>query len=85
MILIIFFVLARLATPVPTETYYIEEPQDYDEIAEDSWMDPHSPLTTSTTTTISTTISAPKCQKVCKRLCPTTTTTTSKPGKLINY
>ena len=83
MILILFLMVTRAVTLVPTEIYYDDEPMEYDELSEDPWMDPHNPLTTTTTTTLSTTSLTPNCRKICKKVCPTatTTTTSSQPGK----
>ena len=83
MILILFLLFAPVAS-VSSEDYYIDNPEEYDDLSEDPWMDPHSAYTTTTTTT--TTEFKLKCQKVCKKVCPTisttlTTTTTTSPGK----
>ena len=61
MILILFLLFAPVAS-VSSEDYYIDNPEEYDDLSEDPWMDPHSAYTTTTTTT--TTEYKPKCQKV---------------------
>ena len=42
MIFLALFLAVQIVAADPRDSYYTDDVQDYDQLAEDSWMDPHS-------------------------------------------
>ena len=76
MILIQLFFLASVVAKENPNDY----DQDYDAYDEDSWMDPHSPLTYKSTTTTKNPRNAIQCRKICRQVCETTPKPTTIPA-----